>query len=90
MLLKRSPPCLLFLVCTVALGLSGCAAAPVTQRIVSQIAPATPPCTSGPGCQTDVASNSFGDISKGVTNSFHRLIGSTLEPSTVGAGGPAR
>jgi hypothetical protein len=84
MLLKQSSPGLLFLICTMAFGLSGCAAAPVAQRVGSQMAPARPPCMDGPGCQTDVASNSSGDLSKGVTNSFHRLIGGTSE-QPVGA-----
>ncbi|MDR3530926.1 MAG: hypothetical protein P4L90_10285 [Rhodopila sp.] len=61
--------------CALALGLSGCVAAPLAQIAVSQMAPPKPPCVAGPGCQTDVAGSSFGDISKGVTDSFHDLTG---------------
>jgi hypothetical protein len=88
--LKWSSPCLSLLVCTAALSLSGCVAVPLAQLAVSQMATARPACAPGPACQTDVASNSFGDISAGMTNSFHRLMGNTPEPQTVAVVAPPR
>jgi hypothetical protein len=90
MLLKFSSRVLPVLACTFALGLSGCVAVPLAQMAVTQMAPPKPPCVDGPGCQTNVASNSFGDMSKGVADSFHRMIGGTAEPQTVAAGTPVR
>ena len=70
--------------CALALGLSGCVAAPLAQMAVLQMT--KPSCTAGPGCSTNVAANSFGDMSKGVTDSFHKLTGGAPDTQTIVAG----
>ncbi|MEA2737824.1 MAG: hypothetical protein QOH05_1131 [Acetobacteraceae bacterium] len=71
-------------VVAMAVGLGGCVAVPLAQMAVSQMAVSqtvgpqmaarAPACETGPGCQTSVATNSFGDLSKGISNSFHSLM----------------
>jgi len=70
--------------CVLALGLSGCVAAPLAQMAVSQMT--KPTCAAGPGCQTDAAAGSFGHISRGVADSFHKLTGNASDTQTIVAG----
>jgi hypothetical protein len=90
MLSKRFSPCPSVLVATLALGLSGCVAAPFAQMAVSQMMPAKPPCMPGPGCQTDRTRSAMSDISKGVTDSFSKLIGSPSDVQTLATSAPAK
>ena len=85
---KRFFPHLPFTACILALGLSGCVAVPLVQMAVSQMA--KPPCVAGPGCQTSVSTSSFGDISRGVTDSFHKLTGGNADTQTLAAGAPVK
>lgn len=64
-------PALSVAACALALGLSGCAAVPLAQMAVTQMAPK--PCLSASACQPGAAGGSLGDISSGVSASFHRL-----------------
>jgi hypothetical protein len=91
MLLKHSLFGLSLLACPLLLGLSGCiAAAPLAQMAVSQKAPAKPPCVAGPNCPADMAAGSFGDMSRGITDSFHKLTGGTPDPQAAAVGAPAK
>jgi hypothetical protein len=90
MLSKRSFSCRPLVVCILTLGLSGCVAAPLVQIAASHMAASDPPCMTGPGCHTDVAANSFGDMSKGVTASFHKLIGSSSDAQAAVTDPPIR
>ena len=80
MRLKQSVP---LLACTLALGLSGCVAAPLAQMAVTQMVPAQPACTPGSNCPANAVAGSLGEISKGVTDSFHKLIGSSPDQMTA-------
>jgi hypothetical protein len=55
-----------------AMALSGCVAVPLAQIAVTQMAP-KPVCTDPTGCQPVAAGGSFGDLSRGFGDSFHRL-----------------
>jgi hypothetical protein len=78
------------MVALLGFGLSGCVAAPLAQMAVSQMAPAKPPCVPGPGCQTDRTASAMNDISKGLTDSFQKLIGSPSDMQTLAVGAPAK
>ncbi len=87
---KRSSSSLPLLACTLALGLSGCAAEPLVQMAVTRLSP-QPPCAAGTNCPTNVASGSFGDMpkglfdSKGILDSFHKLTGAPPDQQTTTA-----
>lgn len=70
MLFQHFSPAVPVAACALALGLAGCVAAPLAQMAVTQMAPK--PCVSGAACQP-AAAGSFGDISRGVGDSFHKL-----------------
>ena len=90
MLLKRSAPGPTILVCALALGLSSTAATPLAQAAETKMAQVKAPCAVGPGCSTNMATGSFGDLSKGLTNSFRKLTGGTPDSQTAAAGTPAK
>lgn len=56
-----------------ALTLGGCVAAPLAQLAISQMSPTKPPC---PGCSAEAGV--FDGLSKGVTDSFHKLTGAQV------------
>ncbi len=76
--------------CALALGLGGCVAAPLAQIAASQMMPVKTPCVTGPGCQTNVADGSFGDISKGIGNSFRKLTGSVGDNQKLAGDTPVK
>lgn len=67
--------CLPVVVC--ALAVSGCVAAPLAQLAISQMGPAKTPC---PGCAADPGA--FDGITKGVSDSFHKLTNGQLAAAT--------
>jgi hypothetical protein len=68
--------------CGLLLGLSGCVAAvPLAQMAVTQMAPPPAPCAAPSGCQT----GGFGDISKGISSSFGKLMGGSAQDQRVAA-----
>lgn len=83
------------LACGVLLGAGGCAAVPLAQMAATQLAPshvtpgavAQPPCADGPGCNTNIASNAFGSLSKGISSSFQSLTGT---PTAAPPAAPVR
>jgi hypothetical protein len=86
--LQRSSTIRSFLAATIVFGLSGCAAAPLVEIAASRMAPSEPACQTGPGCQTDVATSALGDLSKGVTASWHKLVGGASDSQTATAAKP--
>ena len=88
MLFKPSSPTVL--IAALAFGLSGCAAAPFAQRAVSQIMPTKPACAPNPGCQPDQTPNAMGSISKGLGDSFSKLIGNSSDVQTLATSAPAK
>jgi hypothetical protein len=68
---------LTFAVCTLAVALGGCVAVPLAQIAVSQMSSANSSC---PGCST----GALGDISKGVSDSFHKLTGAAPDSAMAG------
>jgi hypothetical protein len=85
MLLKHAFPALL------VLGLTGCVAAvPLGQLAVKQMSPARPPCVAGPECQSTLPVGSLGSLTKGFTDSVHKLAGEMPDPQTAAAAPPAK
>jgi hypothetical protein len=84
---KRLSPGLPVAACALFLALSGCVAAPLAQMAVMQMAPAKPAC---PGCSADAATGAFGEMSKGISDSFHKLTGEALPDQKVATGLPMR
>jgi hypothetical protein len=77
--IKRISP--LALVCGLGLSLGGCVAAiPLAQMAISQAPSADRACS---GCVTDKAAGPVGDISKGLSDSFHKWTGSAPAEVTV-------
>jgi hypothetical protein len=68
-----------------ALALSGCVAVPLAQMAVSQMAASqmAAPKPACPGCATDNATGLFATVSQGMTDSFHKLTGSTQNGQTA-------
>ncbi len=76
--------------CGVALGLCGCVAAvPLAQMAVSSMT-TSPPCTTGPGCQTAVAGLSFSDFSKRFDQSMRMLTGTPANDQKAEADPPVK
>jgi hypothetical protein len=71
----------IFAVCTLAVALGGCVAVPLAQIAVSQMSSANPPC---PGCSGGAPTGALGDISKGVSDSFHKLTGAAPDSAMAG------
>jgi hypothetical protein len=70
-----------------AFALSGCVAVPLAQMAVSQMAAPKPVC---PECATDNATGLFATVSQGMTDSFHKLTGSTQDGQTVSRDMPVK
>jgi hypothetical protein len=70
--------------CALALVLSGCAAAPLAQMAVTQMA-ARPACQTAYACQPSAAAGSMGDVSKGFGDSFHKLTSLVSDSQEVPA-----
>ncbi|MGD0107305.1 MAG: hypothetical protein ABSC06_25190 [Rhodopila sp.] len=87
---KHSAPGPVLLACTLALSLGGCVAAPLAQMAVTQMVPAQPACTPGSSCPTNAVADSVGEISKGVTASFRKLIGSAPDQLTAASAAPTK
>jgi hypothetical protein len=77
--IKRFSPRLLVLVCGLGLSLGGCVAIPLAQMAISRAPSADPACT---GCATNAAAGPMGDISKGVSDSFHKWTGGAPAEAT--------
>ena len=83
----RFSPRLPILACTLALSLSGCVAVPLAQLAVSQMAPTKSAC---PGCTTGTATGAFDDISKALSDSFHKLPGSAPDNQKIATDMPTK
>jgi hypothetical protein len=70
--------------CSLMLALSGCVAVPLAQMAVTQMGPAKAPCVAGPACPAGPGSGTFGDISKGISDSFGKLT-SAQQPAVDAA-----
>ena len=68
MLLRRFP----VLVPVATLILSGCAAAPLAQMAATQMA-SRPACPADGACEAGTGGGSFDDLSRNVSNSFHKF-----------------
>jgi hypothetical protein len=90
MLFKYSLPGSTVLACALAFGLGGCVALPLAQVGVVQAAPEKVPCSPGPGCRTEEAANSFGDMSKSISNAFHKPGSVPPDVQSADAGTPAQ
>jgi len=80
-------PRLSLLACALA-GLGGCVAVPLAQMAVSQMASNKSVCA---GCASSSSgAGSFGDISKGVGDSFRKLTGATPDGQKVAGDMPTK
>jgi hypothetical protein len=75
--------------CALALALGGCVAAPLAQMAITQMTP-KPTCLVASGCQTGEAAGSFGDISKGLSDSFRKLTSLASDSQPVAPQVPAK
>jgi hypothetical protein len=71
MLFPRFSPALPLAACALVMGLSGCAAVPLAQLAVTQMAPK--PCLPGSSGEPGAPAGAYGDLSKGVSDSFRKL-----------------
>jgi hypothetical protein len=74
--------------CALALALSGCAAAPLAEMAMTQMA-AKPACPAGAACQPSAGAGSFGDISKSFSDSLHKFTSLVSESQAVPPVAPA-
>jgi hypothetical protein len=73
--IKRVSPLPLAIVCGLGLSLGGCMAAiPLAQMALSRPTPSDRAC---PGCTTNTAASPMGDISKGLSDTFHKWTSTT-------------
>jgi hypothetical protein len=75
--------------CALALALSGCAAVPLAQMAVTQMAP-QPACLTMSACQPGPAAGSFGDMSKGFGDSFRKLTSLVSDSLPVPSQAPTK
>jgi hypothetical protein len=82
MMFRRFSLLLPIAACALALVLSGCAAAPLAQMAVAQMA-AKPACPAGAACQPSAGAGSFGDVSKSFSDSLHKFSSLVSESQAV-------
>jgi hypothetical protein len=70
--MKRLSPRLPVLICALGLSLSGCVAVPLVEMAISQAPSADRACS---GCATNPTASPLANLSKGVSDSFHKLTG---------------
>ena len=71
MLFAHFSPALPVAACALVMGLSGCAVVPLAQIALTQMAPK--PCLAGSACEPGASAGAYGDLSKGVGDSFRKL-----------------
>jgi hypothetical protein len=69
------------------LSLGGCVAAPLVQLAATQMSAGKPVCS---GCTADAASSVLGDLSKSVSESYHKLTADAPAGQKVSGVNPTR